>query len=186
MSDSATSPSPWIQRFTPLIRPGAKVLDVACGSGRHLRWLVARGFTTIGIDRDEQALAAAQGSGQLIHADIESGTWPLAGQRFGAVVVTNYLWRPLLPTLLASVAVGGVLLYETFAHGQETIGRPKRLDFLLKPAELLQCCAPADWRVVAFEDGFVAHPARFVQRIAAVRADASMRLVHPPERYALD
>lgn len=85
------------------------MLDVACGRGRHLHWFAARGHPVIGVDRDGEALAAVQGVGELIEADIESGPWPLAGRRFGAVVVTNYLWRPLLPTVVASVAAGGVL-----------------------------------------------------------------------------
>ena len=105
--------------------------------------------------------------GELICADIENGPWPLQGQQFGAVVVTNYLWRPLLPTILDSVAPGGVLLYETFAQGNESVGRPARADFLLRPGELLQAFGAL--RVVAYEDGFLDAPARFVQRIAAVR-----------------
>ena len=100
-------------------------------------------------------------------ADIENGPWPLAGRQFGAVVVTNYLWRPLLPTIVDSVAAGGVLVYETFALGNETVGRPARPEFLLAPGELLRACQGL--RVVAYEDGFLDEPARFVQRITAVR-----------------
>jgi hypothetical protein len=111
----------------------------------------------------------------VIVADIEAGAWPLAGRRFDAVVVTNYLWRPLLPTLADTLADGGVLIYETFAQGQQTIGRPSNPNFLLAPGELLS--AFAGLRVVAFEDGYEA-PAgvsapRFVQRIAAVRPAAA-------------
>lgn len=83
------------------------------------------------------------------------------------MVVTNYLWRPLLTTIVASVAPGGVLFYETFAQGNETVGRPARAEFLLAHGELLQACQ--DLRVVAYEDGFIDEPARFVQRITAVR-----------------
>ncbi|MFT3776935.1 MAG: class I SAM-dependent methyltransferase [Ottowia sp.] len=162
-------PSPWVVRWARLIAPGAPVLDVACGSGRHLRWLAARGHPVTGVDRDAQALASLAGLGELIEADIENGPWPLPGRRFGAVVVTHYLWRPLLPTLLASVAEGGALIYETFAAGNETVGKPARPDFLLRPGELLAACAPPGWRVVAYEDGFLDAPARFVQRIAAAR-----------------
>ena len=104
-------------------------------------------------------------------ADIENGPWPFAGRQFDAVVVTNYLWRPLLPTLLASLAPGGVLIYETFAQGNETVGKPSRPDFLLRPGELLEVCRGL--RVVAFEDGFQQAPDRFTQRIAAVRELAS-------------
>jgi hypothetical protein len=105
-------------------------------------------------------------------ADIENGPWPLltdgTPRQFGAVVVTNYLWRPMFPLLLQSLAPGGVLLYETFTAGNETVGKPSRADFLLQPGELLHLCQGL--RVVAFEDGFLDPPARFVQRVAAVRA----------------
>ena len=97
----ALAPSPWIVRWSPLVPAGASVLDVACGSGRHLRWFAQRGHPVTGVDRDAAALQGLEGVGELIVADIERGPWPLAGRRFGAVVVTNYLWRALLPTLVA-------------------------------------------------------------------------------------
>ena len=107
---------------------------------------------------------------QAVMADIENGPWPFTGQTFGAVVVTNYLWRPRMADIVAAVAPGGVLLYETFAAGNETVGKPSRADFLLQPGELLAACQ--DLRVVAYEDGFLPEPARFVQRIAAIRPPA--------------
>ncbi|HNN34587.1 MAG TPA: class I SAM-dependent methyltransferase [Ottowia sp.] len=164
---SALPPSPWVCRWSPLVAAGAPVLDVACGAGRHMRWFAGRGHPVTGIDRDPAALAAARAWGTAIEADIENGPWPLAGQRFGGVVVTHYLWRPLLPTLLDAVAPGGVLIYETFAAGNETVGKPSRPDFLLRPGELLGVCQGL--RVVAFEDGYLDAPPRFMQRIAAVR-----------------
>lgn len=132
-----------------------------------MRWLQAQGLQVTGVDRSPEAIAACAGLGELICADIENGPWPLPGRQFGAVVVTNYLWRPLLPAVLASLAPGGVLIYETFAQGHETVGRPSRADFLLRPGELLQ--AFGTLRTVAYEDGYLENPARFVQRIAAVR-----------------
>ena len=101
--------------------------------------------------------------GEAVCADIENGPWPFAGRSFDGVIVTNYLWRALLPTIVASVAPGGVLIYETFAQGNETVGRPSRPDFLLRPGELLAACASL--RIVAYEDGFLPAPERFVQRI---------------------
>lgn len=178
-----TAPSPWVTRFTSLLSPDATVLDVACGHGRHLRWFAALGHAVTGVDRDPAALAASQGLGETLLADIESGPWPLAGRTFGAVVVTHYLWRPLMPTLLGSVQPGGVLIYETFAAGNETVGKPSRPDFLLQPGELLQWCAAPEWRVVAYEDGFLTKPDRFVQRIAAVRQRADAP--GTPPRYPL-
>jgi SAM-dependent methyltransferase len=159
--------SPWVQRWSHLVPSEAAVLDVACGSGRHVRWFAKRGCRVTGVDRDAAALGALADIAQTVVADIEHGPWPLGGRRFDAVVVTNYLWRALLPTLVASVDDGGVLIYETFAEGQASIGKPSNPDFLLRPGELLQ--AAAGLRVIAFEDGFLDTPARFVQRIAAVR-----------------
>ena len=164
------APSAWVQRWSHLVPAGAAVLDVACGSGRHLRWFHALGHPVTGIDRDPSAMQAAAYLGEAITADIENGPWPLAGRQFGGVVVTNYLWRALLPAIVKSVAPGGVLIYETFASGNETVGRPARPDFLLQPGELLGACAGL--RVVAYEDGFLDDPTRFVQRIAAVREAA--------------
>ncbi|WP_341890426.1 class I SAM-dependent methyltransferase [Variovorax sp. YR752] len=163
----ALAPSPWVQRWSALVPHGASVLDVACGSGRHLRWFAQRGCRVTGVDRDAAALEPLRDAGEVLVADIENGPWPLAGRRFDAVVVTNYLWRPLLPTLVASVAPGGVLLYETFAAGNETVGKPSRPDFLLRPGELLG--AAVGLRIVAYEDGFLGGPDRYVQRLAAVR-----------------
>ncbi|MES2610532.1 MAG: class I SAM-dependent methyltransferase [Pseudomonadota bacterium] len=160
-------PSDWVRRWSPLIAPASTVLDVACGAGRHLRWLHGQGHTVVGVDRSLEAIAANAPLGEMLCADIENGPWPLTGRQFGAVVVTNYLWRPLFPTLVASLAPGGVLIYETFAHGNETVGRPARPEFLLQPGELLAACSGL--RTVAYEDGFLEEPARFVQRITAAR-----------------
>jgi SAM-dependent methyltransferase len=172
-------PSDWIVRWSHLVPPGGSVLDLACGRGRHLRWFAGRGHRVAGVDRDAAALATLQGVGEILVADLEDGPWPLAGRQFDAVVVTNYLWRPLFPAIAAAVAPGGVLLHETFAQGNETVGKPARPDFLLAPGELLR--AYGELRVVAFEDGFRAAPPRFVQRIAAVRAAPGAA----PARYPL-
>lgn len=169
MSDphALPAPSPWVQRWSSLVKPGARVLDVACGSGRHVRWFAQRGCRVTGVDRDGAALAPLAAIAETIEADIENGPWPLAGRRFDAVVVTNYLWRPLLPVIVESVDAGGVLVVETFAVGNETVGKPSNPHFLLRPGELLHAVAPL--RIVAFEDGFLAAPERYVQRVAAVR-----------------
>lgn len=157
----------WVQRWSHLVAPGATVLDVACGSGRHLRWFAQRGCRVTGVDRDEAALALSSNIARTVLADIESGPWPLPGQRFDAVVVTNYLWRELLPTLMGSVAEGGVLIYETFSAGNERVGKPSNPKFLLQPSELLR--AAQGLRVIAFEEGFATGPDRFIQRLVAVR-----------------
>ncbi|WP_259652240.1 bifunctional 2-polyprenyl-6-hydroxyphenol methylase/3-demethylubiquinol 3-O-methyltransferase UbiG [Variovorax sp. UMC13] len=151
-----------------MVPAGAAVLDVACGSGRHMRWFAGRGHPVTGVDRAAEAVRAAAAYGEVLQADIEDGPWPYAGRCFGGVVVTNYLWRPRLADIVAAVAPGGALLYETFAAGNETVGKPSRPDFLLQPGELIAACAGL--RIVAYEDGFLDAPARFVQRIAAVHA----------------
>ncbi len=168
--DEASPASHWVQRWSHLVAPQASVLDVACGSGRHVRWFEQRGCRVTGVDRDGAAVKALTSLAEIVVADIESAPWPLVGRRFDAVVVTNYLWRDLLPTLVASVADGGVLICETFAIGNETVGKPSNPAFLLRPGELLK--AAESLRVVAFEDGFEAalngSQPRFVQRIVAV------------------
>ncbi|HEX7684569.1 MAG TPA: class I SAM-dependent methyltransferase [Trinickia sp.] len=165
-------PSPWVVRWSHLVEPGGDVLDIAAGSGRHARWFAARGHAVLAIDRAEPALAALSGIDgvETLEADLEDGSpWPLPEtRRFAAVVVTNYLNRPLLPRLHRLLAPGGVLLYETFARGNETVGKPSNPAFLLAQGELLDAVR-GRLVVVAYEDGFLAAPrAAFVQRICAV------------------
>lgn len=164
-----TPPSDWIIRFTHLLLPGATVLDLACGSGRHLRWLAAQGCRVTGVDRDAVATAPPHELAEIVVADLEGADWPLAGRRFDAVVVTNYLWRPHLADALDAVAPGGLLLYETFGAQQGQVGRPSRAEFLLQPGELLAALPASNWRVVAYEDGWLDAPRRHVQRVAALR-----------------
>jgi SAM-dependent methyltransferase len=173
------APSAWVQRWTHLVPAGAAVLDVACGFGRHMRWFSQQGHPVTGVDRAREAVDAVAGLGEAVLADIENGPWPFAGRTFAGVIVANYLWRPLLPSILQSVAPGGVLIYETFAAGNETVGKPSRPDFLLQPGELLRACH--ELRVVAYEDGFLDEPPRFLQRIAAVRPTPG----DPRPRYRL-
>jgi SAM-dependent methyltransferase len=171
--DRDALPSPWVARFAPLVKAGARVLDLAAGGGRHARLFASRGARVVAVDRDADALAALSGaSGIDVRVlDLETGRWPLAGQTFDAIVVVNYLHRPLFPHLRAALAPDGVLLYETFAMGNEAYGRPTNPDFLLCRDELLTLAslAPAI-TVVAFEQGTVEGGARnaVVQRIAAV------------------
>lgn len=158
-------------RWSHLLAPGAAVLDVACGPGRHLAWFAGRGHPVTGVDRDIALARQHVPGAELVCADIEARPWPLLqdsrARCFGAVVVTNYLWRPLLETITGSVAPGGILLYETFAVGNEAFGRPSRPDFLLQPGELLRTCVGME--VVAYEQTYLPDPPRVVQRIAAMR-----------------
>lgn len=164
---AAGAPSPWVVRWASQLPTGSTVLDVACGSGRHLQWLAGRGLCVTGVDRDAQALDGLSDLAEVLVADIENGPWPLQGRQFDAVVVTHYLWRPLLPTLVGAVAPGGLLIYETFGAGNARFGRPSRPDFLLQPGELLQ--ATQGLRVLGYEDGYLEPPPRLVQRICARR-----------------
>jgi len=176
------APSNWVRRWAHLVAPAGPVLDVACGQGRHMRWFAERGHPVTGVDRSPEAIASVSTLGRAIEADIENGPWPLVDERFAAVVVTNYLWRPLWPVLLDSLAVGGVLLYETFSVDHATVGRPCRPDFLLAHGELLALCEGL--RVVAYENGYEREPQRFVQRIAAVRPTGKDTTT--PLRHLLD
>ena len=182
-------PSAWIKRWSHLVAPGGGVLDVACGYGRHARWFYERNHPVALVDRAQAAINSIASiipanACEAVVADIENGPWPFAGRQFAAVVVTNYLWRPLFPTLLGSLQPGGVLIYETFTQGNETVGKPSRADFLLRPGELLEVCQAL--RVVAFEEGFQqaadGSAPQFIQRIAAVRATGAGAA---PARYAL-
>jgi SAM-dependent methyltransferase len=167
MTHGSRPPSEWLLRWAHLLPAGGQALDLACGSGRHVRWLAEHGHHVTAVDRDAAAVQPLRPLAEVIVADLEAGPWPLAGRRFDIVLVTNYLWRPLLPAIVDSVAPGGVLLYETFAIGQESVGRPSRPEFLLQPGELLR--AATGLAVVAYECGRLGDPARFVQRIAAAR-----------------
>ena len=155
MSHKAVSePQEWVIRHGQCAPCGGEVLDVACGGGRHGRWFLERGHAVTAVDRDVSAMAdiAAHPRLTLRQADIEDGPWPFSGHRFRAVIVVNYLWRPLLPTLVDSVAPGGVLIIDTFAEGQETLGRPRNPEFLLKAGELLTA-VEGELQVHAYEHG---------------------------------
>jgi len=151
------------------MQPGGEVLDLACGSGRHGCFLASLGFRVCAIDRDAQALARLSGIAgiEIRQSDLENGPWPLAGRRFDAVIVTNYLHRPLFPRILEAVSPTGLLVYETFATGNERFGKPSNPDFLLRPGELLEV-ARGRLRVIGYEDLEVTtpKPAR-IQRICA-------------------
>lgn len=177
MQHGLEPPSAWVMRFLPLIARGALVLDLACGAGRHARVLALNaGARVVAVDRDAGALK------NLAHLvgvetrclDLEGPDWPLAGESFDAVIVTNYLWRPRFAEVLALIKPDGVLIYETFAAGNEAFGKPSRPEFLLAPNELLTRVQSAGMQVVAFEQGRVDQPKpAVVQRIAAVGAGRS-------------
>jgi SAM-dependent methyltransferase len=179
LSPAATLPaSVWVLRFASLIRAGGEVLDLACGEGRHAQPLAGLGLRVEAVDRDAEALATLAGveNVRARRADLEDGAWPYAGRGFDGIVVTNYLHRPLFPYLVAALAAGGVLIYETFMLGNERFGRPSNPDFLLRPGELLEAFGQA-LHVVAFEQGEVAQPKpAVVQRLCAVRGPGPFRL----------
>jgi len=165
------APSAWVCRFAPLIAAGGPVLDLACGSGRHTRYLAGRGHPVEAVDRDAEALAALQGIEGVTtrQADLEGCPWPYYNRVFDGIVVTNYLFRPLLPNLISALAEGGVLIYETFMDGNEEFGKPANPAFLLRSGELLEIVRRR-LTVVAFEQGRIdqLRPA-MIQRICASR-----------------
>lgn len=164
--------SQWVRRFLPLIKAGGAVLDLACGGGRHSLLLAERGYRVVAVDRDAGALAQIESASPGIEtrvADLEGEPWPFPGRAFDGIVATNYLFRPLLPTLLDSLGEHGVLIYETFMLGNERCGRPSNPDFLLRPHELLDLVR-GKLNVVAFEQGQVSLPRpAVVQRLCAAR-----------------
>lgn len=182
------TPSEWVMRWSHLVRVGGSVLDVACGHGRHMKWFAVRGHAVTGVDRSPVAIADSLAYGEAICADIENNPWPLVSEKgmlrqFDAVVVTNYLWRANFSNIYSSLLPGGLLIYETFTAGNETVGKPSRPDFLLNCGELLR--AFSQTRIVAFEDGFLSEPHRFVQRIAAIKLAIGTNCEDLPERYPL-
>ena len=172
---TADAPSAWVVRWAAHLGAGSSVLDVACGSGRHARLLAQRGCRVTAVDRDPalaQALAI-EPNVEFVQADLEADEWPLGNKTFDAIVVTNYLHRPLFPALKRALAPGSLLVYETFAAGNAEFGRPSNPDYLLRPRELLVAFG-TDMRVLAFEDGFTVQPKRaMVQRIAARKGDVA-------------
>src|SRR5439155_7688578 len=165
---SSTAPSVWVNRFLPLIKPGGLVLDLAAGSGRHVRLLRDCGFAVCAVDRDTTALLAFAGPCcEVRRIDLETDSRRQLGDDYDGIIVTNYLHRPLLPAIARALAPGGVLIYETFARGNERFGRPRNPDFLLRPGELLEAFAAPT--ILAFEQGEVTQPRpAVIQRIAAI------------------
>lgn len=173
MTHDTPDPSSWIARWAALAGPGP-VLDLACGSGRHARLFAARGHAVTAVDRDADALARLAGVAgvRTLRADLEDGSpWPLGTRRFAAVIVANYLHRPLFPAIRDALARGGVLLYETFMAGNERYGKPSNADFLLRPGELWQFFG-ATLEVRAFEQGLRRAPKpAMIQGICAIRGE---------------
>ncbi len=173
MSDQLTTlaPSLWVARFARLIPLGGEVLDLACGAGRHTRLLARSGYRVEAVDRNADLLAGLVGEERVTtrQADLEGGPWPYFGRAFDGIVVTNYLWRPLLPHLFACLEEGGVLIYETFMVGNERFGKPSNPEYLLRSGELLDLLHKR-FTVVAFEQGEVEQPwPAVVQRICVCR-----------------
>ena len=167
---TTTPPSPWVVQFSARIDPAGPVLDLAAGSGRHTHFLRRLGHPVVALDRDVTALAAMAGAGvEVIAADLEDGSpWPFGDRRFSGIVVTNYLHRPLLPHIVSALAPGGVLIYETFAVGNERYGRPSNPAFLLAPGELLRLAQESGLTVLGYFSGEVSQPKpAMVQRLAA-------------------
>jgi SAM-dependent methyltransferase len=182
--DLLDQPSEWVARFAGLI-PAGETLDLACGGGRHARALAGLGHRVLAVDRDPAALERVAGPGitvQKVDLEGEGFEWPFEADRFAGIVVTNYLHRPLFPLLFRSLAPNGLLIYETFAQGNEHFGKPSNPNFLLRPGELLEVALREGGRVIAFEDGYVEKPKpAMVQRICFMKPVTGLA----PERLRL-
>lgn len=173
---ASDAPSPWVERFAPLIRAGGTVLDVACGGGRHARFVRASGRRVVAVDVDVSGVRDMEPDEdvEIMEADLESGEWPFEGRVFDGIIVTNYLHRPHFPLLVDALDDDGVLIFETFARGHERYGRPANPAFLLKPNELLRAFSE-ELVVVAYQHGFEERPRPSVrQRICAVKGTAEI------------
>lgn len=174
--------SGWVKRWAPLIPKHGRVLDLACGNGRHARYLTGLGFSVIATDIEASALAGLESVATIetLRADLEREEWPFPGRSFDGIVVVNYLHRPLLRKLAQALDASGVLIYESFAQGNEHYGRPSNPDYLLRPGELLEVFDPL-LNVVAYEFGVEYEPRPAVrQRICAVNSDAPVKLPANP------
>ncbi len=178
-----TEPSRWVARFAALVPAGGRILDLACGAGRHTRFFLARGHEVTAVDRDVADVADLRETPdvEILAADLEGGSpWPFADRTFAGIVVTNYLYRPLFPHILASLEDGGVLIYETFARGNQQFGRPRNPDHLLASGELLDLAA-GKLLVAAYEHGLVETPRQaIVQRLCAINTDPGAVIPIPP------
>ena len=170
--DESLEASPWVRRFSSLIPKPGLLLDLACGGGRHSLYLGDLGYSVIAVDQDISkisSIASAQISTE--QWDLELPIWPLEGRQFEGIVVTNYLYRPHLDQLPRMLSPGGVLIYETFAQGNEEFGKPSNPNFLLKTGELLALAASHGLKIIAYEDIYQASPKpAMMQRICALKA----------------
>ena len=174
MHTDPDTPSEWVRRWAELVTRGP-VLDLAAGSGRHSILFAERGFEVRAVDREPREITGVR----FVRADLEDGSpWPFPGERFAAIVVTNYLHRPLLPVIESALAEAGVLIYETFMAGNEKFGRPSNPAFLLGEGELLQ--AFRSLTPLAFEQGYVERPKpAMVQRLCARRGHIGQVKIAP-------
>lgn len=177
-----TQPSPWVVRHAALVPAAGPVLDLACGDGRHARYFAGRGHPVTAVDIETSGVAdlAAQPGLRIMQADLETGEWPFGTAAFAGIVITNYLHRPHFPVLPGTLLPGGVLIIETFAAGNERLGRPRNPDFLLAAGELLEAFGRV-LQVVAYENGIEQSPRPAVrQRLVAVRGTAPVELPSIP------
>ena len=131
-----------------MITRGARVLDLACGAGRHSLVAAALGAEVTAVDRDAARLDAGRRAARARNLGVTWLEWDLSGPllplgTFDVLLIFDYLDRARMPDFLQFVRPGGALLMETFLEDQRAFDwGPTSEEHLLRRGELPELVAP--------------------------------------------